>query len=558
MPFPYTFPFTFDWDRPEVRVEIAFGSNAFADTPVWDDVSADVRSYHFSKGRVHELDRMSSGSAEVVLYNDSGDYWPDKPAPSPWAGEITAGKRIRISCQYLCTWYIRFVGYIDEWIPGWLDEGGQGPIMTVTATDGLECLANLLLNDGSGYIAEASHTRVENVLTTLGWPAADRDLKSGSVSVIATGALANINARDHLQKVQDAELGILFVAFDGDMTFHARTTRTTAPYATSSATFGDDPGEFPYVNITTILDRSLLYNQVRGQRDGGTEMVMNDTTSQDTYGKRCLSKPSLLLANDEQVEVLCNFLLAKYKDAIYFRAKSIDILPNGDTANLYPKVFSYDISTRITVRLDAASLDREFFIEGIEESASALDGNWKVSWQLGSVDKELAPPVAQSEVIWPNAAGDETNCKKTAATNWQSVITNPPTQDVYDDLDVAGVRDLYNLATPDYASGTINSVTVTVLIQVSVANSTAQFKTAIKTGGTVYESDVQTPTDTLANYYSKAYTTNPNTSAAWTWAEIALLQAGVWLTCPLVAGFPSGQTQCQQEYVTINYTPTWT
>uniref|UniRef100_A0A6H1ZTN7 Putative tail protein n=1 Tax=viral metagenome TaxID=1070528 RepID=A0A6H1ZTN7_9ZZZZ len=144
---------------PQILVDIAFASDAMAVTPTWVDVSADCRAYQFRKGRQHELDRMQSGQAVIVLDNTAGNYWPDN-AGGTYYPNVIAGKKIRIRAKSGGVTYPRFVGFIDEWLPQWLSpRTGQGPYMVVTATDGLEHLANTIISS-AGEAAELSSTRV--------------------------------------------------------------------------------------------------------------------------------------------------------------------------------------------------------------------------------------------------------------------------------------------------------------------------------------------------------------------------------------------------------------
>ena len=68
MPFPYTFEFPFEeygtdttWIFP--IVEIAFTSNPFDDTPVWNDVTGDLLNFTVRRGRQYEMDRFEAGTA---------------------------------------------------------------------------------------------------------------------------------------------------------------------------------------------------------------------------------------------------------------------------------------------------------------------------------------------------------------------------------------------------------------------------------------------------------------------------------------------------------------
>jgi hypothetical protein len=91
-------------------------------------------------------------------------------------------------------------------------------------------------------------------------------------------------------------------------------------------------------------------------------------------------------------------------------------------------------------------------------------------------------------------------------------------------------RDLYTLADHSTGSGTVKKIRVYFRAKGSGGSTTVeQGKTYIKVGTTEYAGSASNLTTSYANYYTE-YTTNPATSAAWTWAEIDALIAGVGLS----------------------------
>lgn len=160
----------------------------------------------------------------------------------------------------------------------------------------------------------------------------------------------------------------------------------------------------------------------------------------------------------------------------------------------------------------------------------------------------------ETETLRPNAAGDETGLSfggtTPADSNWESVDEDSSDDDVTYVESGAGVyeTDLYNLAdTALY--GTINSVTVFVNCKGTKVGVFSAY-TRIKTNGVAHDGSEITLTTTYVTY-STAYTTNPQTTAAWTWAEVNALQAGVALKKPT----GGATSRCTQVWVVVNYTP---
>lgn len=363
---------------PTVTVRIAFDTDPMADVPTWTDVSADVLSIYTKRGRQHELGRMETGTAIVQLLNTDGNYWPLN-AGGAYFGKVEPGKKLNIRVTYDAVTYDLYTGFIEAWEPSWPDMINTE--MTVRCADIIKRFSRYDLNN-AGEAEELSGTRVDNVLDEIGWPAADRDLDAGQTTVKATGAQVAVNAMTHLFKVQDTEVGILFLAPDGDVQFQDRHARLKAPYTVSQGVFGEDGAELPYRMLTPSYDDQYIFNDIRRTRDGGVEQTASDATSQDAYGKSTNNKIGLLMLLDTEAKDQCDYMLSQYKDPA-FRMRGIEIYPEVDPTNLFPLILGQDISARITLRNNKAHLDGDFHIEGISHWFDTRSAQpWTTRWQL--------------------------------------------------------------------------------------------------------------------------------------------------------------------------------
>lgn len=162
-----------------------------------------------------------------------------------------------------------------------------------------------------------------------------------------------------------------------------------------------------------------------------------------------------------------------------------------------------------------------------------------------------------TEILRPNAAGDETNIHQqypNSTYHWDKVDeeTADETTFVYDSTqDDVYYRDLYNLPAHSVGSGTINSITVYARAKGASSINQASLKIALKTNGTPYESSEIQVTGSYDNY-SEQWDTNPATELAWTWDEIDALQIGVAIRrCYTGIGY---STRVTQVYVEVDYT----
>ena len=160
-----------------------------------------------------------------------------------------------------------------------------------------------------------------------------------------------------------------------------------------------------------------------------------------------------------------------------------------------------------------------------------------------------------TEYLNPNGSGDETGLNTqypTSGSHWDKV--DDPVGSPDDDStrvssnSTTYQRDLYALSNPT-GSGTINWIKVWYRFKRGTGG-TGYLKPAIKTGGTAYEGTEDT--ETAGNYKNGSYqwTTNPKTGVAWTWDDLAALQAGI----SLKQSSSSYYAHCTQVYVEVDYT----
>ena len=156
-----------------------------------------------------------------------------------------------------------------------------------------------------------------------------------------------------------------------------------------------------------------------------------------------------------------------------------------------------------------------------------------------------------TEILRPNAAGDETNIPTTGGMgtgHWGRVSDEDDATYLANHNNV-WLRDLYNLPSPS-GSGVVNFVKIYIRIRSLIE--AGWRKTALKIDGSVYETGELTINN--ENWYTtfNTWNTNPKTSAAWTFAELADLQIGINLKAYTN---PLGSVQVAEVWLYIDYTP---
>ncbi len=155
-----------------------------------------------------------------------------------------------------------------------------------------------------------------------------------------------------------------------------------------------------------------------------------------------------------------------------------------------------------------------------------------------------------SITLRPDGAGSITNLTKSGCSNNFECV-----YDIVADEDATYViratnsyaSDVYSMEDSSVGAGTIDSITVFCRARKTQTN--GNIISTLYVNGTEYNGTTQALTASYVDY-SDVWTTNPNTSSAWTWTDINNLQAGVRLRGQN-SNFPG---YCTQVWLVVAYT----
>ena len=161
---------------PTCKIEIAFVSDPFDDTPTWVDVSADVREnpgVQITRGTVGALGQpITAGQASFLLSNRARLYDPANAAGT-YFGQLKARKQVRITATWAAVDYTLFRGFVSGFNVT-TDNGGKDSVVSVVAFDLLSIMAATRLSGGSlgaygEYVAALSPTMWLRTVSTTAW-----------------------------------------------------------------------------------------------------------------------------------------------------------------------------------------------------------------------------------------------------------------------------------------------------------------------------------------------------------------------------------------------------
>ena len=235
---------------------------------------------------------------------------------------------------------------------------------------------------------ETTTLRIGRVLDILGWPSARRDLDGGAAT-LAAGA-PNEQMLSYLQKVNNSEVGRLFMGANGDVRFIGRDASILPPYTTNLATFGDDAAgaELPYSDLIINYDDAQTWNEIRMQRDGGRLQIARDAVLQTTDLVRTFTDTTLMHSTDAQTLSAAQYRLSQYSEP-RLRIEQLTISPQRQPDALWPQALGRDIGDRVTIirrpQGVGAAISHQCTIEGIAHEFD-VTSSWRTTYNLSRAD----------------------------------------------------------------------------------------------------------------------------------------------------------------------------
>jgi hypothetical protein len=163
---------------------------------------------------------------------------------------------------------------------------------------------------------------------------------------------------EYLQLVSNSEFGNLFIGKDGKVVFRERNSVPNTP----NIVFSDEvvAGAYTgiqFASVNNVFGSENLYNRIliSNAASPALEATAADADSQVIYGPRSYSQSSLLVANQDELQFLADFLLARFKEPQY-RFESLTVVMDTLTEANQDAVLDLEIGDIVLVRFEPSDI----------------------------------------------------------------------------------------------------------------------------------------------------------------------------------------------------------
>ena len=323
------------------------GTNRLGSGTLPVEVTDLVTRVAIRRGRNRITSKFEFGSANVVLYDQNGDWNPMNTAGAYYPNLVPL-RQIIIYATYLGVDYYLFSGYITNYDTGFRQGNEDVSTVTLRCVDAFKLLAGSAISTVSGAPAgQLSGARVNALLDAVEWPISLRNIDTGQSTLQADPGTSR-NVLEALQTVENSEFGGIFVDGESVINFVGRDELITRP-ATSIYTFSDTGSDISYTNAVVAFDDTNLINDVTVTRSGGTAQNVFDQPSIDKYFLHSGIRDGILVQTDAEALNQAKGILATRMDP-EVRIDSIQLNLYDDTNPNKPKAgVDIDLLDGITV-----------------------------------------------------------------------------------------------------------------------------------------------------------------------------------------------------------------
>ena len=343
------------------------------------DITDTVQRVAIRRGRNRALDRFEPGRCAVQVLDLDGTWNPQNTS-SMFYPNIQIRRQLRVSASMNGTGYVLFSGLLESFGYDY-DQSGNAAFITLEASDVLSQFSQLNLSTVAGASAgQLSGARIGNILDTLGGTIAttDRNIDTGTATLLADPATTRTGL-DAIQTVVDSEFGAFFVQGDGSLRFADRYTLMQQSQLVD-ATFSSVSAAIGYLNARLAFDDTLLTNDCTVTPTGLTAQNATNTTSQNSFGKRSVTRNDLLMNTTTEAFNQATYIVSlRNTPALRVESIELDTWSGDDQAQ---QALGLDLLDGIVLEHDHVGTTMTFqaSVQGVEHDISP--GSWRTRLML--------------------------------------------------------------------------------------------------------------------------------------------------------------------------------
>ncbi len=286
------------------------------------EITEFVRNFNTSRGRRRELERFTTGTAQIVLDNRDRRFDPTNTASPYYNATVgVTGVVPAVPVVIRATWdsikYSIFRGFIDSWKFDYSDAGIGDATATITCSDAFKAFSNVIgglpsattiTSSGTGVLDVAVSTpsdggfgvssvevvdvttteninvtnnvettptigtaddlagaRINTILDAISWPDNLRAIDIGQTRLSIQNATKTV--LELLNEAAQTDVGAIYVEGDGTVIFDDRTSIISEDRCINSqATFDATTKSNQFSDVDIAYDDDLIYNVVRVNR----------------------------------------------------------------------------------------------------------------------------------------------------------------------------------------------------------------------------------------------------------------------------------------------------
>jgi hypothetical protein len=326
------------------------------------NLTSQTRRISIRRGRNINRDIYEAGTCVVRIYDPNGDFNPQS-VTSPYYGQLTPLRKLRISATVGATSYYLFSGYTTDYAYSY-DQAENVSYVDISASDAFRLfnLASVIAVTGASA-GQDTGTRINKILDTVSFPNGMRSVETGNSLTVNDPATLRTSL-GALQNCEFSEQGAFYITPEGNAIFKNRDTVISS--AGETPTQFNQTGGIPYKDLKFAFDDKLIINTATMTKVGGTSQTALDANSIATYFPHSISVPELVIDTDENAMNIAKIYVAtRSTTTIRIDQMTLDLFdPNVPTATILG--MDYFNNVLITnIQPDSSTITKNLQVQGV-------------------------------------------------------------------------------------------------------------------------------------------------------------------------------------------------